>query len=307
MENIQSVYLQASPEDRDMVSGKFPPQRMRNEPVDSVNLVIRSEDRTNGNGNDFDFQIDLLAPTAHIRKIQMAKVILPLLPQINEHNKQVTVTHDDGDVTFDLIDGYYSVQSLVNMMQDKFLAAWQSLDASNLITVSYNIERRCITIRDDNGENFYIHNNCNFALYARNVVKFSYGEPLSITLTDVIESNSLGMIYSRYVIVLSSRLTEDQKSYSMISSVGPAEIVSILDIASSYSSAQFVVSSSFPGTFSVVTCLDYSPRINLLNRTKTLKIIDLRLEDEFGFNLSTIDTTNYTFKYPVSMWFQCYL
>ena len=305
MENIQSVYLHAAPEDNDQVSGRFPPQRVRIEPTDSVNLIIRSEDRQFG--NDFDFQIDILTTSAHIRKIQMAKCMLPLLPQINNNNKNITVTHDDGDVTFDLIEGYYSVQSMVNMMQNEFLTAWLSLDITNLVTVSYNIERRTISIVDDNAELWYIHDNCNFARFARNVVKFDYLPPLSATATSTSESTSLGMIYSRYVIINSRRLTEDQKAYSIISGVGPSEVVAVLDLASKYNESQFAVSSAFPGTDVVIDTLGFAPRINLLNRTKALKVIDLYMVDEFGFKLNNLNTPTYTFKYPVSMWFQCYL
>jgi len=302
MENITKVYLQAAPEDNDLVSGRFPPQRIRNESTDSINIVIRSEDRNYG--NDFDFQVDLLTISAHVRKIQLAKCILPLLPQINVHNKTVTVTHVDGTVTFDLVEGYYSVQSLVNMMQDKFLTAWLSLDPLNLVTVNYNIDRRSILIIDDNAENWYIHTECPFNRFARNVVKFPTLPAGSPTSTFQSESTSLGMIYSRYVIITSERLTEDQKAYSVISNLGPKNIVAVLDIASKYNEHQFAVTSSFPGTDVVIDTLDYAPKINVLNRNKALKVIDFQLIDEFGFNLNDINTPTYTFIYPVSMWLQ---
>lgn len=305
MENITKVYLHSAPEDNDLVSGRFPAQRIRNEAVDSVNMVIRSEDRHYG--NDFDFQIDLLTISAHIRKIQLAKCMLPLLPQINSHNKSITVTHDDGTVTFDLVEGYYSVQAMVNMMQSQFLIAWQSLDASNLVTVNYNIDRREISITDDNGENWYIHTDSPFNRYARNVVKFPTLASGSPTAFARYESSSLGMIYSRYVIVTSDRLTEDQKAYSVLSNIGPKNIVAVLDIASKYNETQFAVTSSFPGTDVVIDSLDYSPKINILNRNKALKIIDIQVIDEFGFNLNDLNTPGYTFVYPVAMWFQCYL
>ena len=305
MENSRPVYLQAMPEDNDMVSGRFPPQRVRVEPTDSINMLIRSEDRSYG--NDFDFQINLLTSSAHIRKIQMAKCMLPLIPQINVHNRSITVTHADGTVTFNLIEGYYSVQALVNMMQSTFLAAWVSLDATNSVTISYDIERRSISITDDNGENFFIHNDSPFAIYARNVVNFPTEAPGSTPSTSSIESTSLGMIYSRYVIVSSKRLIEDQKAYSVVSNKGPLDIIAIIDLASKYTEAQFAVSTSFPGTDVVIDTLEYSPRINLLNRNKSLKVIDFTLEDEYGFKLSELNTSSYTFQYPVTMWFQCYL
>lgn len=305
MEKITKVYLHSAPEDNDLVSGRFPPQRVRNESTDSVNMIIRSEDRNFG--NDFDFQVDLLTSSTHIRKIQLAKCMLPLLPQINSKNKSITITHADGTVTFDLIEGYYSVQAMVNMMQSEFLNAWISLDPTNLVTVNYNIERREISITDDNGENWYIHSGCPFDLYARNVVKFPTLPSGSLPVTNEYKSNSLGMIYSRYVIVTSNRLTEDQKSYSILSNIGPKNVVAVLDLSSKYTEAQFAVTSSFPGTDVVIDSLEYAPKINLLNRNKALKIVDIQLIDEFGFNLNELNTPSYTFVYPVAMWFQCSL
>lgn len=303
--NISEVYLPATSEDKNMVSGRFPPQRIRTEPADSINLLIRSEDRTFG--NDFNFQSDILTSSAHIRKIQLSRAIVPLAPQINVHNKSVTVTHDTGTVTFDLIEGFYSVQALANMMQQQFLAAWQSLNALNSCTVNYDIDRRSIIISDDNLQNWYIHTGCPFDSFARNVVKFPTLPAGSATVTDTSESLSLGMIYSRFYVLTSSRLTEDQKSFSVVSGLGPSNIVSIIDIASKYNEEQFAVSVSFPGTTVIADTQQYAPRINLLNRNKALKIIDLEIADEFGNNLSTLNTTDQPYEYSTAFWFQCYL
>ena len=305
MTSENPIYLKALPEDNDMVSGRYPPQRIKNEPTDSVNLIIRSEDRIFG--NDFDFQVDLLTSSVHIRKIQLAKCLLPLLPQINENNKSITVTHDTGTITFNLIDGYYSVQALANMMQAQFTAAWLSLNPLNSVTVNYDIDKRAITINDNNNANWYIHTDCPFNNYARNVVKFQTQAAGSATSQSFFSSTSLGMIYSRFIILSSSRLTEDQKSFSIVSNRGPTDIVAILDIASKYDNDQFAVSTSFPGTDVVLDTLDYAPRINILNRNKSLKIIDFQLTDEFGFPLNNINSNDYNFIYPTAMWFQCFL
>lgn len=306
MDKIPEIYLAARPEDQNLVSGKYPPQRVKTECQDISNMLIRSEDRTSG--NDFDFSVDLLTTTSHIRKIALSKIGLPLLPQINEKNKRITITHTDGTVSFELIEGYYSVQSMVNMMQAQFLTAWLSLDAANLVTVSYNIERRSITVQDDNNENFYIHSESDFIRFGRNVVKFaSQAAGSSLGSNTFIESFSLGMIYSRYVSLQSRRMIEDQKTFSVISNRGPSDIVAIIDLASAYSSAQFTVSSSFPGTDVVINTLEYTPRINVVNRNKSFKVIDFQLVDEFGFSLNDLNTASYLFEYPVFFWFSCYV
>ena len=305
MEQLPRFTLPASPEDIDMVSGRFPPQRVRVEPADSINILIKSEDRTYG--NDFEFQCDLITTSSHIRKIQLAKCMLPLLPQINFHNKNILITHADGAINVNFVEGYYSVQGMVNMMQSVLTAAWIVLDATNSVTVSYSIERRSISIVDDNGENFFIHTNCGFSLYGRNVVQFVTKVAGSALSASIYESTSLGMIYSRYVTLHSSRLTEDQNSYSIISSRGPSNIIAILDLSSEYTTSQFAVSSAFPGTDITIDTLNYAPRINILNRNKGLKVIDFYLEDEFSFKLNDLNTASHSFTYPVAFFFQCSL
>jgi len=302
---IKSVYLEAAQEDQNMTTGKYPPQRIMTEPQDTSTMLIRSDDRTYG--DDFDFQIDILTSTSGVRKIQLAKCIFPLLPQVNVHNKSITVTHDDGTVTFDLVDGFYSMQSYINMMQNEFTIAWQSLDVTNAVTISYDIDRRTVSIIDDNAENFYIHTDCPFDRYSRNVVKFPSEPSGSIPSTSSIESLSLGMIYSRYVLLKSNRLTQDQKSFSVVSKNGASDIVAVIDLASQYDTDQFSVSSSFPGTFKPIDTLDYSPRINTVNRFKSFKVMDFQFVDEFGFGISSLNTSSYNFQYPVAMWFQMYL
>jgi len=303
--SIQPVYLKALPEDTDMVTGRFPAQRVRADNLDTVNIIVRSDDRTSG--DDFDFQVDLLGSSNHIKQAQLAKCMLPLLPQINVHNHSITVTHVDGTVVIPLVDGFFSIQSLTNMLQSVFTAAWQSLDITNQVTVSYDVDRRSISIIDDNAEAFYIHSACIFNLYGGNVVKFPTEPSGSVPSTTSIESLSLGMIYSRYIILSSRRMTADQKSFSMISGKGASDVVAVVDIASQYSPSQFSVSSSFPGTDVVVDTLSYAPRINMNNRYKSLKVIDFSLFDEFSFSLSQLSTSSYRFEYPVSMWFQCTL
>jgi hypothetical protein len=300
------MYLPARPEDKNMVGGVYPPQRIKTEDQDSINVLIRSEDRNYG--NDFKFTVNLLTSTAHIRKLSLAKIGMPLLPQINEHDKNVIVTHVDGTVSFDLVEGYYSIQSFINMLQQEFENAFKSLDVTNNVVVSYDIEKRSITITDLNSEAFYIHTECNFNRYGRNVVKFNTlpaGSALPITFS--YNSVSVGMIYSRFVVLSSSRLTEDQKTYSVVSNQGPSDIISIIDIASAYDSDQFTVNSSFPGTDVIINTLGYSPRINVLNRNKSLKVMDFTLTDEFNFGLDTLNTPTYSFEYPVFFWFVGYV
>jgi hypothetical protein len=193
------------------------------------------------------------------------------------------------------------------MMQSHFTALWFSLNVANVVTVSYDIDRRQITITDNLSKNWFIADTSSFAKYGGNVVKFNYFSPAFGLNTYTHSSTSLGMIYSRFVLLHSNRLTEDQRSYSMVSKQGPSNIVAVIDLASQYQTSQFVVSSAFPGTDVAVDCLKFSPRINVLNYTKAFKLIDLSFIDEYGFNLNDINTNTFPFDYPVVVWLMGYM
>lgn len=303
--NIPSILIDAQPESPNLVNGVYPPQRFRNENVDSVNVVIRSEDRISG--TPYDFTVDLVTSSVFIRKIALSKVIMPLLPQVNANNKRITITHQDGPIVIDLVEGFYSVQAYVNMLEDKFTAAWLALSPLNSVVVNYDVDHRQIIITDLQNENWYFNDDCPFIRFGYNVSSFPSLPIGSPTTAFLQTSTSLQMIYSRFIIVSSKRLTDDQKGYSMVSSKGCVNIAAVLDLSSEYSASQFAASASFPGTTVTLDTLQYSPHINLLNRQKALKVVDIALFDEFFIPLDRINTSTYTFDYSIAMWFQGYL
>lgn len=304
IDDAKMVYLKSQPFDQDMVSGKYPPQRILMEAPDSVNILCKSADRKSG--NNYDFTVDLLAGIPNIRKIKLSKIGMPLLPQINSKNKQISVTHTDGSFTVDLDEGFYNPQSLVNMMQAVLSAQWLLLGVGNTVTVSYDIDKRQLSIVDNLGEQFYIWTDCDFTRYARNVVLFPTQISGSALASSSAVSLRLGMIYSRYVIVQSDTLTRDNRSFSSVSNLGATNIVAVVSLTSKYLSDQFSPSASFAGTESLFETID-SPTLNFVNRNKTLKLLDLALTDEFGFSLEDLNTSTYKFDFGVFCVFECFM
>lgn len=299
------VKLVADREDEDTMIGKYQPQRiMAVEPTTST-LLINSRDRLSG--TDFDFIVDIKTEAANYRTVSLRKIIHPLLPQINANNRTLTVEHVDGIFSTTLDCGYYTVQSFVNMLQAKLTAGWVSLDATNSVTVAYDANARLISVTDNNGEAFFFQNTSSFIVYGYNVVGFPSQAPGSALSTTTISSTNLTMIYSRFVTIRSDRITESQRGSSIISSTGASNIVAVVDLAEGYNDAQFATGSAFPGTAKVFDT-DFAPTINVLNRGKTLRILDVEIVDEFGFGVTSIYSgTGQVFEYPVVMWFLCAL
>jgi hypothetical protein len=301
MSSYTYVKLVADGEEVDLVNGKYQPQRIIANPPNYVNILVNS--RSAESGDDFKFYVDLRTESMNLRDIQLCKIIFPLLPQINSHNNVLSGTHDDGNFSITLTHGYYTVQSFVNMLQAKFTAAWIALNPLNVVTVNYNSDGRNIVITDGNGDFFYFDPNCSFIKYGYNVVGFNAGVAYD---SDTQTSINLTMVYSRYITVRSNRLIENQRSYSLVSNLGSGNIIAIIDITEGYGADQYINGSTFPATAKVFNTTDIAPVINICNRDRSIRVIDIEILDEFGFCIDTIYRgLTELFTYPVTIWFKC--
>lgn len=303
IKNYSFVKFVADNEEDDLTNGKFQPQRVLANPTNSINILVNS--RSRDTGDDFKFMVDFRTESINLRDIQLCKLIFPLLPQINAHNNVLSGVHTDGAFSITLTEGYYTVQSFVNMLQSKMTAAWVALNALNVVTVNYSSDSRTITITDGGGDSFYFNTNCSFITYGYNVVGFNSGVSTNATSQTSI---NLTMIYSRYITIRSNRLVESQRSYSLLSNQGSSNIVAIVDLTEGYGADQYINGSTFPATAKVFNCTDIAPVINISNRYKNLRVLDIEIIDEFGYCIDTIyQGLSSTFAYPVSIWFRCNL
>jgi hypothetical protein len=280
------VKLVSDKEDNDQVWGRFWPQIIQTPPTNRVNIFISSENKLPTSESDFDFYVDLRQESGNVRSIQLMKAILPLAPQINDHNNVMNVTLNGNTFNVTLDNGYYNPNSFVNMLQAKLSAAWNTAIAGATVTVSYNPAERNITIEDTSpgpGPYNWQFNASPYSRYGLHVAYFPLGVS-GVTQT----STSLEMIYSRYYAVRSNRLCDNQRATSLTSSYQPTNIVAILPVSEYYDSTQFSPSASFPGTAKTMDCYDTSPVINTTNKNVSLRVLDLHVSDEFGFSLYTI-------------------
>lgn len=296
----QYVKLVSDKEDNDQVWGRFWPQVIQTPPTNRVNIFVSSENKLSSSTNDFNFYVDLRQESANVRSIQLVKAILPLAPQINSKNNVMSITLNGITGTVTLDNGYYNPNSFVNMLQSKFTTFWNATVAGATCTVSYNPAERNITVEDTSplpGPYNFEFNSSPFSTYGAHVVTF----PLDTSST-LQTSTALEMVYSRYYVIRSSRLCDSQRATSLTSAYQNTNIVAVLPVAEYYDSTQFSPSASFPGTAKTMDCSDTSPVINTTNKNISLRVLDLRVDDEYGFPLSDIYSDG-SFKYTCAFLF----
>lgn len=298
------VKLVADREDSSLRNGKFWPQLINPTPTNKVNVLVSSDDKIQGSKSDFNFFVDLHTESANVRSIQLNRVIVPLAPQINDHNNVMNITLNGLSSSVSLPNAYYTPNSFVNMLQSQLSTVWNTLIPGAQVLVSYNPPERNITITDISpgpGPYTWQFDASSYYSYGRHIAYFPINN-LGVTQT----STSLEMIYSRYYTVRSDRICQSQRAPSLLSSYQPSNIVAVVPIASEYDSTQFSPSASFPGTSKTIYVGDMSPVINTTNQNISLRVLDLSITDEYGFNLDTIFTDG-TFQYECAFMFSAYV
>ncbi len=281
--------------DDDERTGKFYPQKLQSVTPNRVNILIDSEDREPTSKSDFDFTIRF-DNEIFIRQIYLNDAILPLCPTINDKNNIMSVTVDGNTFNITLDNGFYNPVTFCNMLQSKFSTAWAAnVDPAATVLCSYNNSGRYIQVEDTSpggiGGPFTItFNSSPFSLYGLHVCEFKTGVASTIQ-----KSISLEMIYSRYCYIKSYRLSQNQRCGTITSGHNSMDIIGIVFMADSYDESQYQ-STIFPGT-SRAFKLDKSPVINTTALT-SFREVDIRVEDEFGFNLFSL-LSDGSFQYGV--------
>lgn len=296
----QYVKLISDREDNDQVWGRFWPQIVQTPPTNRVNIFVSSENKIQGSTNDFNFYVDLRQESANVRSIQLVKAILPLAPQINSKNNVMSITLNGITGTVTLDNGYYNPNSFVNMLQSKLTTFWNATVAGATCTVSYNPAARNITVEDTSplpGPYTFEFNSSTFSTYGSHVVTFPLDTPSTLQT-----STALEMVYTRTYTIRSSRLCDSQRASSLTSAYQNTSIVAVLPVAEYYDANQYSPSASFPGTAKTMDCYDTSPVINTTNKNISLRVLDLRVDDEYGFPLSDIYEDG-SFKYTCAFLF----
>lgn len=292
------VYFAPVLEPLEQMNGKIRPQRVMLMKPDTA--IIQVDSRLRKTGNDFDFLIDFLQSNASFRQIRLKRVMMPILPQINAANRQLTIRI--GAIhTIDLPIGYYTPETFADMLNEQLGTLF--VGEGKTVKVDYSPVTREITI-DGMGSQFGIFDTCNYALYARSVCDFPTIAPSDPLTTDFITSKSMGMVFTRYVTISSSEMLRNQRGTSLIAGRGGVSLIGVIDVIGKYNVEQWAPQQLFPGT-SASFKVDSSPIVNLRDSESVPRVIDFQFRDEYGFTLDRIGLL--TPEYPTALWFEVFL
>jgi hypothetical protein len=291
------VYLASVQEPLAQMNGQVRPQRVMAQFQDTA--IIQVDSSLKKTGNDFNFIVDFLQSNALFRQIQLKKVMMPIIPQINDANNVLTLRSTFATVDINLPNGYYNPTSFADMLSDAIGLVWSTYPAT--MTVDYSPLTREITL--DSSINFGIHNTCSFARFGKNVVNFPTVTPTELLTESTYVSTSMSMVFTRYVQIDSCELVRHQKGTSLIAGRGAISVIGYVDLIQAYNVEQWSPTQYvFPGTSASFDVRD-APRINIRESESTPRIVDFALKDEFGVTLDRIGDS----EYRTSLWFEVLL
>ena len=259
-------------------------------------MVVDSEDKLYG--NPFAFTVDLGYNLSKARYIQLKKVIVPKLNNVNGGNNTFVIKHALGTTgTITIPTGMYNTTTVANTLTSVINAAFVTAAIVDTVTTSFDTTKRAFTISSVLGLNLFIVDSGDFIKYGKTLIPFQ-SEPLANTpSTSVIYSGTAAMLPGRYIVVSSSALCMHQFGRSILSTPDkPSDVVGIIDVSDVYEAVDFDISIPFKGIYRPIKAEAYQiPVMNSGN--EMVRHIDLRLTDGYGRDLSRL--FNLTAPYPI--------
>ncbi len=290
IEELPRVYVANNPmynvphshEELDVIAGVTRPARVRTTPIDSILITIDSNKKEFGTNFDFTAKVDpgmRDAQTAYV-----SRVMIPKLPNINYNNNNVVIVSELGTYSGYIPPGYYNQVSLVNALS--LVLNTESAGVNNFI-VSYNSSNKTISVEATAGSSpaalFFFASNSSFIGYGINVVPFN-SFPLSsdpaVVGSLIQRSGLLGLIYSRYVTLVSNRLCSNPVAAPR-SSVRN-NVISAISVAQHFDPQDYDPSGVFTGAIMVDQSTSDSSVLRVADNGKDLSVIDFAMYDEFG-------------------------
>lgn len=294
----------ASNMDKEEVStGRIRLTQFTTEDPQSINLLVDSNDRVNG--TPFDFTVNMQSNLFRARLAEVVKVVIPKTNNITPLNNIVewrfeeTLGLNYPLLKVTLTPGFYDVISLANELTTKMMAATVAAyplintptfvctfdNAANKFTLSYSIFDGLAFV----SSNFYFLSSCNFITRGINLALFPSFADAGVGSTPVgmgfsYTSGNAGMVYTRFVTLHSSALTQFSYGETRTSTqVIGNSIVAIIGVT-----GILIDATRFAGTFATPN-LDGAPNISVLNPQRQLqKFLDFSMQDEYGFPLTAI-------------------
>lgn len=256
----------------------------------SALLIIDGRQRIAGTPNNF--VVDLKGQIEGVNHVRLVRAIAPKLPTINSKNDTIALKVDNGGIIWgpvtQLNHGYYNQVSFINELQRAFIQLGNQSNVS--FKIGYDPRDTSITIQCNGGHKFFFVDSCSFIRYGINVAHFA-SFPFSSTVSVVgsvdQHSSHVGMIYSRYMVVTSDALTQNEIASSRGGYFTNQNLIGCISLTKHY---DYNTEGRFDGTFMTEDVELDTPLIRFYKtgREPLPSQIDLRIKDEFGFDIDEV-------------------
>jgi len=252
------------------------------ETASNSTMLLDTSDRVSG--GPFNSFFDLGSNLSRVRFTQLDKVILPKLNNVNRGNNTFRIKHALGTTgVITLTPGMYNTTTIANELTAQINAAFVLAGIVDTVTVSFDPITRTFSIQSVNALNFFIiQDNLLFVNYADTLIPFQTEPEANVPSSTIVYSGVAAMIPTRYLLISSDALTQQQYGRSMVtSSIKPTSLVGIVDIADIYNAVDFDISIPYKGIYETLKVeSDKIPQFTSGN--ELIRTIDITVYDGYG-------------------------
>lgn len=261
------------------------------ESASTSTLLLDTSDRVSG--SPFQAFFDLGSNLLRVRYVQLDKVILPKLNNVNAGNNTFRIKHVLGTTgVITLTPGMYNTTSIANELTAKINTAYVLAGIVDTVTVAFDTITRTFSIQSVNVLDFFIidEDTSLFVRFGGTLIPFANEPEANIPSSDTIYSGIAAMLPTRYLMISSAALTQQQYGRSMVSSRSkPTSLLGIVDIADVYKAIDFDVSIPYKGIYQTLKVeSDKIPQF--ISGNELIRTIDINVYDGFGRNIGEFYT-----------------
>lgn len=254
-------------------------------------ICLDSRDRSAGNLSTF--WINLKYQLVKVRYIQLKRVVLPKIPNINPLNNTIVMRSQFGGGTvtspFTLPVGLYNTTTFSNVLVSAINTAFVAAGIVDTVTCTWSPTTRTFSLSSVNGIALAFDSTCSFITGGVNMAPFE-SQLMSVAATKTtLYTSTCGMIYTKYITVSSDALTQYSIGNSILSTPSqPPSVIAVVDLVDLYEASDFDITKVFSGVYKAVD-VNTAPHLRVANSSRSLpQTIDLEVRDEFGNELNSV-------------------
>ncbi len=284
----------SDPLNKEIFMGRVKPARVRAQTPDTIMYLVDGKDRLAG-GSSFDFQVDCGKPLRALNAT-LSRVCIPKLPNVNAVNNVFQIRHiTEGTgptnpiMTGTIPVGFYNQNSFMTVFKIALDEAAAAAGLTDTFTVDYDNITKTMVVTSVLNEKWYFITGSPFITYGQYFVPFpSHNSTANVAGTSGQTSwysSPIGLLYSRYIMIKSSRLSANAKEVCRTSSY-KTNVIAVISLVDQMSQDDFDVTGVFNGSLILDTVVETSCNLNVAYHNKELGPIDFQIVDEYDFPLS---------------------